>query len=391
MDDGFSGTTTIRVSVGEFEEITPIIVPARTVVLGAELRGTTIKAAGPIAALALDSTYTIAVLSRISSIISAVVLGSAVAKTTGNTLDPQIVTETVSVSFNPQQYDDQGNEVFDTVIQDRPTSGAAATLIQAKISNIIAYINFYINSTGSNPTLVGTNTAVTNVLYTNTVLQLEANKEFLAAEAVAFMQVTYPAYNFDSDLCKRDVRRYIDAFKYDIIYTGNYKSLLAARYYRNAVLGCTESEDMFYVRNSTGIRNCTLKGLESSLNPPAAFDLYQKPLGGSYVSLDPGWGPADNRTWITTRSPYIQGVTNIGTGCVGQKIDGALHNGGNRSIVSNDFTQVLSDGIGAWVLNNGRAELVSVFSYYAHIGYLAEDGGIIRATNGNCSYGTFGA
>ena len=391
MDDGFSGTTTIRVSVGEFEEITPIIVPARTVVLGAELRGTTIKAAGPIAALALDSTYTIAVLSRISSIISAVVLGSAVAKTTGNTLDPQIVTETVSVSFNPQQYDDQGNEVFDTVIQDRPTSGAAATLIQAKISNIIAYINFYINSTGSNPTLVGTNTAVTNVLYTNTVLQLEANKEFLAAEAVAFMQVTYPAYNFDSDLCKRDVRRYIDAFKYDIIYTGNYKSLLAARYYRNAVLGCTESEDMFYVRNSTGIRNCTLKGLESSLNPPAAFDLYQKPLGGSYVSLDPGWGPADNRTWITTRSPYIQGVTTIGTGCVGQKIDGALHNGGNRSIVSNDFTQVLSDGIGAWVLNNGRAELVSVFSYYAHIGYLAEDGGIIRATNGNCSYGTYGA
>jgi hypothetical protein len=147
---------------------------------------------------------------------------------------------------------------------------------------------------------------------------------------------------------------------------------------------------MFYVRNATGIRNCTLKGLESTLNPPVAFDLYQLPLGGAYVSLDPGWGPADTRTWIDSRSPYIQGVTTIGTGCVGQKVDGALHNGGNRSIVSNDFTQVLSDGIGAWVLNNARAELVSVFSYYAHIGYLAENGGIIRATNGNSSYGTYG-
>jgi hypothetical protein len=83
-------------------------------------------------------------------------------------------------------------------------------------------------------------------------------------------------------------------------------------------------------------------------------------------------------------------VTTIGTGCVGQKVDGSLHNGGNRSIVSNDFTQVLSDGIGAWVLNNARAELVSVFSYYAHIGYLAQDGGVIRATNGNSSYGTYG-
>jgi hypothetical protein len=402
VDDGFSGTTTIRVTVGEFEEITPIIVPARTVVLGAELRGTTIRAAGPIAALALDSTYTIAVLNRISGIIQAIIAGTAISppKSAGNILDPVIVTEnittTTNVPFSPSQFDGLGNEIYQssttsTTTQPRLTSPAAAVAIQNKIANIIAYINFYINSSGSDPTLVSTNTAVTDVTYTNTVLQLEANKEFFAAEAVAFMQATYPAYDFDSDLCKRDVRRYIDAFKYDIIYTGNYKSLLAARYYRNAVLGCTESEDMFYVRDATGIRNCTLKGLESTLNPPAAFDLYQKPLGGAYVSLDPGWGPADNRTWITTRSPYIQGVTTIGTGCVGQKIDGALHNGGNRSIVSNDFTQVLSDGIGAWVLNNGRAELVSVFTYYCHIGYLSEDGGIIRAANGNCSYGTYGA
>ena len=34
-------------------------------------------------------------------------------------------------------------------------------------------------------------------------------------------------------------------------------------------------------------------------------------------------------------------------------------------MVSNDFTQVISDGIGAWVLNNARAELVPVFTYYA--------------------------
>jgi hypothetical protein len=394
VDDGFSGNTTIKVAVGEYVEITPIIVPRNTVVLGAELRSTTIKASGPISALALDSTYTIAVLTRISGIIQAIVAGTAInpAKSAGNTLSQVILTEQVQVSFDPAQYDPgpPSFEIFNTVTQPAVTSSVAAIAIQTKIANMISYINFYINSTGSDPTLVGTNTAVTTTTYTNTVLQLEANKEFLAAEAVAFMQATYPAYDFDSDLCKRDVRRYIDAFKYDIIYTGNYKSLLAARYYRNAVLGCTDTEDMFYVRNGTGIRNCTLKGIESTLNPPVAFDLYQLPLGGAYVSLDPGWGPADTRTWIDTRSPYIQGVTTIGTGCVGQKVDGALHNGGNRSIVSNDFTQVLSDGIGAWVLNNARAELVSVFSYYAHIGYLAQDGGIIRATNGNSSYGTYG-
>ena len=73
------------------------------------------------------------------------------------------------------------------------------------------------------------------------------------------------------------------------------------------------------------------------------------------------------------------------------KIDGSLHNGGNKSVVANDFTQVLSDGIGYWALNGGRSELVSVFTYFCHIGYLAEDGGILRATNGNNSYGTYGS
>ena len=72
------------------------------------------------------------------------------------------------------------------------------------------------------------------------------------------------------------------------------------------------------------------------------------------------------------------------------KIDGSLHNGGNRSIVANDFTQVLSDGIGYWATNLGRSELVSVFTYFAHIGYYCTAGGKIRATNGNNSYGKYG-
>jgi len=397
-DDGFTGTTTVRVAPGKFEEILPIIVPARTVVLGSELRTTTISAAGAIESLALDSTYTIAVLNRISLLIQAVLSGQPLSppKSTGNVENSVVVTETVTtnVSFTPPQFDPfTGNEIYESITTTEvpiSTSPQAATAIQNLIVNIRSYINFFVNSTGSNPTLVGTNTAVTAVGYTNAVIVLEANKEFLAAEAVAFMQITYPEYDFDPELCKRDVRRYIDAWKYDIIYTGNYKSLLAARYYRNAVLGST-GEDMFYCRDATGVRNCTLTGLAGTLNPPGVNDIFRLPTGGAFVSLDPGWGPNDNRTWIINRSPYIQGVTTFGTGCVGQKIDGLLHNGGNKSIVSNDFTQVISDGIGAWVKDNGRAELVSVFTYYAHIGYLAQAGGVIRATNGNCSYGRFGA
>ena len=149
------------------------------------------------------------------------------------------------------------------------------------------------------------------------------------------------------------------------------------------------TSNMFYVRNGSGIRNMTLQGLNGTLGAFNSF-LTKRPSAGAFVSLDPT-GIAIIAARITTKSPYIQNVTTIGTGCVGLKVDGSLHGGGNKSVVANDFTQVISDGIGVWITNRAKAELVSVFTYYCHIGYLAENGGKIRATNGNNSYGDYGA
>jgi len=151
-----------------------------------------------------------------------------------------------------------------------------------------------------------------------------------------------------------------------------------------------ELNNMFLVRNASGIRNMTLQGLNGTLGAPNEFGT-RRPTAGAYVSLDPGNGNTDEDVWITTRSPYVQNVTTFGTGCVGMKIDGSLHNGGNKSIVANDFTQVLSDGIGYWASFNGLSELVSVFTYFCHIGYLSTDGGRLRGTNGNNSYGLYGS
>jgi hypothetical protein len=149
-------------------------------------------------------------------------------------------------------------------------------------------------------------------------------------------------------------------------------------------------KDMFYMRNATGIRNMTLTGLAGSLSSPNTFTT-RRPTGGSYTSLDPGTGPDDTRAWIINRSPYCQNVTTFGIGCAGMKIDGTLHNGGNRSMVANDYTQILSDGVGVWCTGTqSLTECVSVFSYYNYAGYFAENGGRIRATNGNSSYGTYG-
>jgi hypothetical protein len=152
-----------------------------------------------------------------------------------------------------------------------------------------------------------------------------------------------------------------------------------------------EASNMFYMRNGTGLRNCTLQGLNTTLGDANDFGTKRPISNTAFVSLDPGAGTSDQSVWITNKSPYVQNVSTFGTGCTGLKVDGELHAGGNDSIVANDFTQIISDGIGVWVTGQGRSELVSVFTYYCHIGYLAEAGGKIRGTNGNNSYGTYGS
>lgn len=363
VDDGFEGFTTIFLRTGEYQEVLPLIIPKNTIVSGDELRTASVRASDPIPALASDTPKTLAALTRLGLLLPSIVKGLPIVKSSGNTADQTILSA---------------------------ASDVEATFIDGLIADITKVINFKVNAIGEYPAVTGSNTANTdtNVIYA--IDNINANRIFLANEAIIRVRTLFPTYVFDDTLCRRDIDKYLDALVYDITYTGNYKSILAGRYYANAVIG-SQLEDMFYVRDTTGLRNLTLRGLEGSLPDLQEGQIYRIPTSGAFVSLDPGWGPDDERAWIVNRSHYVQNVTTFGTGAIGQKVDGALHNGGNRSIVSNDFTQVISDGIGAWIQNGGRAELVSVFTYYAHIGMFAKDGGIIRATNGNSSYGDFGA
>ena len=133
---------------------------------------------------------------------------------------------------------------------------------------------------------------------------------------------------------------------------------------------------VFHMNNGARMRNFVFRGFST---------------GSVLVSLDPGTGPDDTSVWITSQSPYVQNCTSFTPGGTGFKIDGGLHNGGYKSMVANDWTQINSDGVGIHVLNDGRSEIVSCFTYYCNIGYLAESGGKIRGIVGNNSYGEYGA
>jgi len=369
----------IFVKTGEFSEILPISVPQNTAVIGDELRSTRIIPAASIVS-STDVPYTLDAITRIRDIASDIVAGSDnIGKSSSNTEDP------ISTGL---------------VIGDSTSAADTADLFQ----QIRDYIDFEINGASADSTVpetTGTNTANNATAYTYAVEAIEKNRAFLVEEAVAYIKDTYPSYTFNEDRYRSDFHKYIDSVQYDLIYTGNYKSLISAKYYSTAVKG-SKLSDMFYMRNGTGLRNCTVRGLDGRTNgneliSPAITGLTaenafgtRRPLAGAFVSLDPGWGTTDEKVWITNKSPYVQNVSTFGNACVGCKIDGELHAAGNDSIVANDFTQLCSDGIGVWCTNLGRTELVSVFSYYAHIGYLSENGGKIRATNGNSSYGAFG-
>ena len=365
----------IKVSTGRFEEILPIVVPKGCAINGDELRSTTVTPNRAMPEYASHLEYVRNYLGYLPSIFLDVITGVPITKTVGND-ETQITID---------------NYIPTNDYPDFPVSNVAISSVVVNLSNnILDVIDFNTLSGNTNPAITGSNTISVDFARTDASEALRLNREFVKKELIAYTKNANPNITFDDVMLTNNIDSFLRAFIYDLKYGGNYASIRAGIRYSNAVNG-SQLADMFLMRDSTGLRDLTTAGLSGVLQPPQVFDLYQKPTGGACVALDPGWGQLDESVWITNRSPYIQGVTNTGTGCVGKRVDGSLHSGGNKSMVSNDFTQVLSDGIGVWVSDNARVELVSVFTYYCQIGYLAEDGGIIRATNGNNSYGKYGA
>jgi hypothetical protein len=145
-----------------------------------------------------------------------------------------------------------------------------------------------------------------------------------------------------------------------------------------ATLELNTASNMWLLNNNTNLTLFTFKGLTGLPVHTGGT------LGAIVTSLDPA-------STITSVSPYIQDCTSICENAIGLKIDGNLHTSGNKSIVVNDYTQINSDGTGVWAIGGGRAELVSVFTYYCNKSLYASDGGFIRGLNCSSAYGEQGA
>lgn len=130
----------------------------------------------------------------------------------------------------------------------------------------------------------------------------------------------------------------------------------------------TTNQDLFHVNNGCYITGFTFR---DHVSPAAAVAF---PTAG-----------AGN---ITT-SPYVQNCSSITTTGTGMCIDGSKATG-LRSMVADAFTQINVGGIGIHLLNNGYAQLVSIFTVFCDIAILAESGGQCSVTNSNSSFGNYG-
>lgn len=128
------------------------------------------------------------------------------------------------------------------------------------------------------------------------------------------------------------------------------------------------TQDLFHVQNADYLAGMTFRG---HVSPAAAVAF---PIGGA--------------GFIFT-SPYVQNCSSITTTGCGMRIDGDLAEG-LKSMVTDAYTQVNEGGIGIHILNQGYAQLVSVFTICCNQGILVESGGYCSITNSNTSFGTYG-
>lgn len=129
------------------------------------------------------------------------------------------------------------------------------------------------------------------------------------------------------------------------------------------------TSDIFYVNNGSYVTGVTFK---DHLTPAAA------------IAYNP-----DGSAGLITTSPYVQNCTSSTTTGCGMRINGAYVSG-LKSMVVDSYTQINQGGVGIDILNQGYAQLVSVFTICTSYAVRCTSGGSCSITNSNSSFGTYG-
>ena len=140
---------------------------------------------------------------------------------------------------------------------------------------------------------------------------------------------------------------------------------------------------LFRCSNGTIVQDLVCDGMGGYTVGSPGHDPTVATLGGVYFALN-------SASVIADKSPYIYNVTTFGDGATGAYIDGSLHGSGYKTMLFHTYTAIHSDGLGIWAKDNGAAEVINCFTYYAQLGYASTGGAQVRSLNSSNSYGEYG-
>ena len=309
-------------------------------------------------------------------------------------------------------------------------SGTAVSTVVSS-GNVIA--NTIRNGQTFAPNLTFTNPPGISSNISNAKSLLFNNIDYIVAETVGWINAQIAgniapfttSFTYNQTKCARDTQYIIESLIYDVLYGGNSQTRDAARKYYDGVGDAISYQGGAGEENETAAAidyaKYLAKQIVQNLPPAVSYSSEIRVTGsaasGAEVSLietlmsaistvvvsGVGSLPAETlpdlnayaytaqlksaKTALDTAKSAIQNNTI-------EWIDDNINvyevlMPGNRSMLSNDFTQINDLGYGVLATNGGLTEAVSMFTYYCHISYYSLNGGQIRSVGGSSAHGDF--
>ena len=291
-------------------------------------------------------------------------------------------------------------------------------------------------------------TTITNITstatgYANAQILLQKNKSYIQKEVVEYVNQTYPTFVYPQDICFRDVGLIVDAISIDAAIGGNIQSRIAGLSYytgsvsnipgevsqtvaainyintlaqqiiaNNTVTSLTTATQ--YISSALTSATVASNNISNSINlitdiitngpladPGPVYPLLDQYVvtlstasvaGGTsstiyfgYTTVYPVQDKDIPQEWVLQRALNPQGSGG------GALVDGNAPSPRSpiQSFVFDAFTQLNQGGIGIHIINNGYAQLVSVFTIFCDVGVMTENGGICSITNSNANFGNY--
>ena len=311
------------------------------------------------------------------------------------------------------------------------------------------------------PTISSTSTTINNAF-----ALLSANREFIAAEVVAYVDTTFIQpyeFRYNEAKCFRDVGLIVDSIAFDITRRSNVNSLEAGLAYWDGAVSVIDGQlnetagAIQYAKNLaleiiannpvTSFYQTTVEyvipGTSSTTSTSLIPQIINPELNGGGVARDlvdsnfnaittiirqgPAYAPFSTESTLTEFIVHLStstiasarndimyfGETTVypvedkkmpgewsENGFADRRIDPAGSGGGAlvdgnapsrrspiQSFVFDAFTQITQGGHGIHIINEGYAQLVSVFTIFCDQAVTVESGGIASVTNSNNNFG----